>query len=205
MLLKRVSKTLQTPTYLILPAIIQASALLSAFGVHRSWAACPESHCRRWRNSSSLAGFPCFDHSGPTSQDKRVTHDSPSAVDSHMCLILSTAVYGRRGWWWATILVVFSAQMVKNLSAIQETLVQSLGQEDPLEKEMATHSSILVWRIPWTEEPGGYSLWGHKELERTKWLTLFLSFQWITGFHVSMPFCSSLTLNLGWPMTQLSQ
>ena len=58
--------------------------------------------------------------------------------------------------------------MVKNLSAIQETLVQSLGQEDPLEKEMATHSSILVWRIPWTEKPGGYSLWGHKELERTK-------------------------------------
>ena len=60
------------------------------------------------------------------------------------------------------------AQMVKHLPTMQETLVQSLGQEDPLEKEMATHSSILVWRIPWTEEPGGYSLWGHKELERTK-------------------------------------
>ena len=45
-------------------------------------------------------------------------------------------------------------QMVKNLSAMQETWVQSLGQEDPLEKEMATHPSILVWRIPWTEEPG---------------------------------------------------
>jgi len=43
---------------------------------------------------------------------------------------------------------------VKNLPAMQETWVQSLGQEDPLEKEMATHSSILVWRIPWTEEPG---------------------------------------------------
>ena len=42
----------------------------------------------------------------------------------------------------------------KNLSAMQETWVQSLGQEDPLEKEMATHPSILVWRIPWTEEPG---------------------------------------------------
>ena len=47
------------------------------------------------------------------------------------------------------------AQTVKNLSAMQETQVQSLGQEDPLEKEMATHSSILAWRIPWTEEPGG--------------------------------------------------
>ena len=44
--------------------------------------------------------------------------------------------------------------MVKDLPAIQETWVQSLGQEDPLEKDMATHSSILAWRIPWTEEPG---------------------------------------------------
>ena len=47
------------------------------------------------------------------------------------------------------------AQMVKNLPAMQETQVQSLGWEDPLEKGMATHSSILAWRIPWTEEPGG--------------------------------------------------
>ena len=45
--------------------------------------------------------------------------------------------------------------MVKNLPAIKETWVQSLGQEDPLEKGMATHFSILAWRIPWTEEPGG--------------------------------------------------
>ena len=44
--------------------------------------------------------------------------------------------------------------MVKNPPAMQETRVQSLGWEDPLEKEMATHSSILAWRIPWTEEPG---------------------------------------------------
>ena len=51
---------------------------------------------------------------------------------------------------WASLV----AQTVKNLPAIQETWVQSLGQEDPLEKEMATHSSILAWRIPWTEEPG---------------------------------------------------
>jgi len=46
------------------------------------------------------------------------------------------------------------AQMVKNPPAIQETWVQSLGQEDPQEKEMATHSSVLAWRIPWTEEAG---------------------------------------------------
>ena len=44
--------------------------------------------------------------------------------------------------------------MVKNLPAVQETWVRSLGQEDPLEKGMAAHSSILAWRIPWTEEPG---------------------------------------------------
>ena len=47
------------------------------------------------------------------------------------------------------------AQTVKNLPVIQESWVQSLGQEDPLEKGMATHSSILAWRIPWMDEPGG--------------------------------------------------
>ena len=47
------------------------------------------------------------------------------------------------------------AQRVKYLPTMQETWVRSLGWEDPLEKEMATHSSILAWRIPWTEEPGG--------------------------------------------------
>ena len=46
------------------------------------------------------------------------------------------------------------AQMVKRMPAMQETWVQSLGWEDPLEKEMATHSSTLAWKIPWTEEPG---------------------------------------------------
>ena len=55
------------------------------------------------------------------------------------------------------------AHMVKNLPTVQETWVRSLGWEDLLEKEMATHSSILAWRIPWTEEPGGYSPWGRKE------------------------------------------
>ena len=51
---------------------------------------------------------------------------------------------------WASLV----AQLVKNLPAMWETWVRSLGWEDPLEKEMATHSSILAWRIPWTEEPG---------------------------------------------------
>ena len=52
--------------------------------------------------------------------------------------------------------------MVKNLPSKQETWVQSLGQEDPLEKEIATHSSILAWEIPWTEEPSGLQSMGWK-------------------------------------------
>ena len=52
------------------------------------------------------------------------------------------------------------AQMVKNLPAIQETWVKSLGWEDPVEKEMATHFTILAWRIPWTEEVGGLQSMG---------------------------------------------
>jgi len=55
------------------------------------------------------------------------------------------------------------AQAVKSLLAMQETQVQSLGWEDPLEKEMATHSSKLAWKIPWIEEPSRYSPQGHKE------------------------------------------
>ena len=60
------------------------------------------------------------------------------------------------------------AQTVKNLPAMQETQVPSLGWEDPLEKEMATHSSILAWRIPWTEEPGGLLFMGSKESDMTE-------------------------------------
>ena len=57
------------------------------------------------------------------------------------------------------------AQMVKNLPAMRETQVQSPGQEDPLEKEMATHSSILAWRIPWTEEPGRATVHGVAKIQ----------------------------------------
>ena len=63
------------------------------------------------------------------------------------------------------------AQMVKSLPAMEETQVQSLGQEDHLEKGMATHSSVLAWRIPWTEEPG-YCPWGQKESDMAEQLTL---------------------------------
>ena len=59
------------------------------------------------------------------------------------------------------------AQMVKNLPATQETRVQSLGQADPLEKGMATHSSILAWRLPWTEKPGGLQSMGSQRVRHT--------------------------------------
>ena len=60
------------------------------------------------------------------------------------------------------------AQTVMRLLAMQETRVRPLGREDPLEKEMAMHSSTLAWKIPWTEEPGSYSPWGRKELDMTE-------------------------------------
>ena len=56
------------------------------------------------------------------------------------------------------------AQRLKHLPAMQETWVRSLGREDPLEKEMATHSSFLAWRIPWTEEPGGLQSMGSQRV-----------------------------------------
>ena len=62
--------------------------------------------------------------------------------------------------------------MLKNLLAMWETWVRSLGSEDPLEKGMATHSSILAWRIPWTGGLVGYSPWGHKESDIAEKLTL---------------------------------
>ena len=77
---------------------------------------------------------------------------------SNICIALLLSLERK----WASLV----AQMVKRLSAVQETLAQSLGWEDPLEKEMAAHSSILAWEIPRAEEPG-YSPWGHKKSDRT--------------------------------------
>ena len=65
---------------------------------------------------------------------------------------------------WASLVV----QLVKNLPAMWETWVRSLGREDALEKEMATHSNILAWRIPWTEELGGLQSMGCKESDTTE-------------------------------------
>ena len=61
-------------------------------------------------------------------------------------------------------MVSLVAQMVKNLPAMQETGVLSLGQEDPLREEMATHSTILAWEIPWAEEPGGLQFLGSQRV-----------------------------------------
>ena len=60
------------------------------------------------------------------------------------------------------------AQSVKNLPAMQDDGVRSLGPEDPLKQEMATYSSILAWKISWTEEPADQSPWGHKESVTTE-------------------------------------
>ena len=69
------------------------------------------------------------------------------------------------------------AQTAKNPPAVQETWVRSLGREGPLKRGMAAHSSILAWRIQWTEEPGGLQPMGSQESDRTERLTLTL-----TGF-----------------------
>ena len=69
---------------------------------------------------------------------------------------------------WASL----AAQLVKNPCATQEAWVRSLGWEDFLEEDMATHSSILAWRIPWPEEPGSYSPWGRKESDSIEQLSL---------------------------------
>ena len=82
------------------------------------------------------------------------------------------------------------AQMVKNLPAMQETQVQFLGQEDPLEKGMATQSSILPWRIPWTEEPGGLQSTGSQRV-RQDWATnttttINLDSHVASGYHIDI-------------------
>ena len=71
--------------------------------------------------------------------------------------------------------------MVKRLPTMWETWVRSLGWEDPLEKEMATHSSILAWKIPWTEEPSRYRPWGRKESDMTEQVH-FTSYLLINSF-----------------------
>ena len=78
-------------------------------------------------------------------------------------------------------------QTVKNLPAIQEIQVQSLSQKDPLEKGMSTHWSILAWRIPWAEDPGGLQSMGSQESDTTKQLTLSLSLETLASHLQGQP------------------
>ena len=75
---------------------------------------------------------------------------------------------GLGGQNWGRTLASLVAQTEKRLSIMRETWVQSLGWVDPLEKEMATHSSILAWETPWTEEPGRLPFTGSQELDMTE-------------------------------------
>ena len=103
---------------------------------------------------------------------------SPATADAQLQALLSGGFLTQLG---ASLVT----QTVKNLPSIQETQVQFLGQEDPLEKGMATHSSILTWEIPWTEEPGGYSPGGLKESDTTN----TFNFHCFTQILTSVPFC----------------
>ena len=89
--------------------------------------------------------------------------DRPGAWALRGCPLPSFQSHRNRGHH-ASLVV----QMVKNLPAMQETRVRSLGREDVLEKGMATHSKILAWEIPWTEEPGGLQSMGSQELDATE-------------------------------------
>ena len=75
------------------------------------------------------------------------------------CKVGEVSIYGNR-----PVQASLVAQMVKNLPAVQKTWLRSLGREDPLEEGMATHSSILAWRISWTEEPGGLPSMGSERV-----------------------------------------
>ena len=99
-------------------------------------------------------------------------------------LLIDTWVWigigGRHYASWASLV----AQLVKNLPVMQETWVQSLGQEDPLENIMAAHSSILAWRIPWTEEPGRLQSMGLQRVGHD-WVTFTLCWLYKIGSEVS--------------------
>ena len=92
---------------------------------------------------------------------------------------------------WASLV----AQMVKNLLAMQETWVQFLGQEGPLEEKMATHSSILAWRIPWTEEPGGLQSMGWQRVE-SNWATNSFSIHMSVVLSPFVPSSPPLTVSI---------
>ena len=128
-------------------------------------------------------------HSGARGKDGAVVGDSYRSFQNFKCYYLVTSLailgaspYSGSWWWtgrpgvrrfmgsqrvghdWTTDLIWSVAQMVKNLPSMQATWVQPLGWKDPLEKGMATHSSILAWRIPWTEESGRLQFMGSQRV-----------------------------------------
>ena len=96
---------------------------------------------------------------------------------------------------WASLVV----QSVKNLLAVQETWVQSLGLEDALEKEMTTHSSTLTWKIPWTEEPGGLQSMGSQRLEHN-WVP---NIPFIEKHHLRLIMVTNFIFYLYWSVIAL--
>ena len=92
------------------------------------------------------------------------------------------------------------AQTVKHLSTMQETRVRSLGREDPLEKEMAPHSSTIAWKIPWTEEPGGLQYMGSQRVGHD-WVTS-LSL-WLSGMIASVLYLAETLTPLHGNVAQL--
>ena len=100
----------------------------------------------------STPGFPVH-HQLPELTQTHVHWVSDAIQSSHPLLYPSPR-------WWSIKRASLVAQLIKSLPAVQETWVESLGQEDSLEKEVATHSSILAWRVPWTEEPSSLQSMG---------------------------------------------
>ena len=97
---------------------------------------------------------------------------------------------------WTCGLASQVAQMIKNLSATWETQAQSLGQEDPLEKGMATHSSILAWRIAWTGEPGGLQSKGSQRVGHDRVMLLYL--KWMINKDLTCGTLLSVMWQPGW-------
>ena len=84
-------------------------------------------------------------------------------------------------------------QTVKNLPAMQEMGIRSLGQEDPLEKDMTMHSSIVTWKIPWTEGLGGLQSMGSQNSETTEWLVLFILIALRLQYLTALCYCYGLS------------
>ena len=113
-------------------------------------------HLLTWRVNLSVSYLFAFSYCSWVSKDRNTDVVCHSLLQWTLLCQNSQPLPAHLRWSYMAWLIVSSlvAQRVKRLPAVQETLVWSLGQEDPLEKEMATHSCTLAWRIPWMEEPG---------------------------------------------------